>query len=373
MGATTRRAVVRRTPTLKRRRRSRRARAVRANARGQRRRGGGRGRAKSTVGAQPSRSRAFVGVSHEVVELGFPALQGLVDANVLLPVEAHAIERALDELTDAVRLAGRDHVVVRLVLLEHEPHRAHVIARIPPVAPCVEVADLELMLQAEADARGGVANLARDEVQRAARRLVVVEDSGGRVQPVPEAVAPGDEVAVRLRDAVRGQRSERSLLGLWHLARLAEDLARGRLVEADRVVGAPQSLEHRRDADRSELGGEHGLPPGHGNERRSGQVVDLVRPPRRQEIDERELVQHVRLKELDRAADRLEVLERRRRRLSDRSLHLVPLGQQELGKQRAVLPGDPDDERASRSHGHMGSEPAEHLSAHATRRVPRRH
>ena len=56
-----------------------------------------------------------------------------------------------------VRLAGREHVVVGLVLLQHQPHALDVVARMAPVALRVEVAEVEPLLQAEldrGDARG---------------------------------------------------------------------------------------------------------------------------------------------------------------------------------------------------------------------------
>src|SRR4051794_13221350 len=65
----------------------------------------------------------------EVVQLRPAADERLVDAHVLVPVEVEVGERALDELLHRVRLAGGDHVVVRLVLLEDQPHRPHVVAR----------------------------------------------------------------------------------------------------------------------------------------------------------------------------------------------------------------------------------------------------
>ncbi len=48
------------------------------------------------------------------------------------------------ELAHRVRLAGGDDVVVRLVLLEHQPHRLDVVAGVAPVALRVEVAEVEL-------------------------------------------------------------------------------------------------------------------------------------------------------------------------------------------------------------------------------------
>ena len=69
-----------------------------------------------------------------------------------------------------------------------------------------------------------------------------------------------------------------------------------------------------------------------------------------QDVDDGELVEDVRLEQLDAPADRLEVLEARRRWLPDDAEHLVALGEQELREQRAVLASDPDDQCALRRH-----------------------
>ena len=78
-----------------------------------------------------------------------------------MPASANA---ALDELADRVGLAGGDDVVVGLVLLQHQPHRLHVVAGVAPVALGVEVAQHEVVLQAELDAGHGVGDLAGHEL-----------------------------------------------------------------------------------------------------------------------------------------------------------------------------------------------------------------
>ena len=85
-----------------------------------------------------------------MVELRLAALERLVDAHVRLPVEADVRERELDELAHRVQLAGRDHVVAGLVLLDDQPHRVDVVARVAPVALRVEVAEHELASRARA-------------------------------------------------------------------------------------------------------------------------------------------------------------------------------------------------------------------------------
>ena len=66
-------------------------------------------------------------------------------------------ERDVDELAHRVLLARRDHVVLGLALLEHQPHRLDVVAGEAPVALRVEVAEAQLVGEAELDARDAVA------------------------------------------------------------------------------------------------------------------------------------------------------------------------------------------------------------------------
>ena len=92
---------------------------------------------------------------------------------------------------DRVRLAGRDHVVVGLVVPGGPDHRVHVVRRPAPVPAGVQVAQRQLVLLAAGDPRGALGDLAGDEGRRPARRLVVVEDhrrrraGRGRGRPGP--------------------------------------------------------------------------------------------------------------------------------------------------------------------------------------------
>ena len=76
-----------------------------------------------------------------VVDEGFPV------------VVAGDPERDFEELANGVGLAGRDHVVIGLVLLQHQPHRLDVVARVTPVTRGVEVAETDRVLDPQLDAR----------------------------------------------------------------------------------------------------------------------------------------------------------------------------------------------------------------------------
>src|ERR1017187_6162717 len=73
----------------------------------------------------------------------------LVDARTY-PADVYPglLEGKLDELAHGVRFAGRDDVVVGLVLLEHEIHRFDVVPRVAPVAIGVDVAEVHALFLA---------------------------------------------------------------------------------------------------------------------------------------------------------------------------------------------------------------------------------
>ena len=110
--------------------------------------------------------------SEHVARLGCVALQDVdfrraevarVELDVLLPVEIEIFKRFCKELAYAVAFTGRYNVVVGVFLLKHQPHRLDVIARETPVTLCVEVAEVELFLQAELNACSCFGDLARNE------------------------------------------------------------------------------------------------------------------------------------------------------------------------------------------------------------------
>src|SRR6266576_1214001 len=101
-----------------------------------------------------------------------------------------------------MRLAGGQHVVVRLVLLEHPPGALHVVEREAPVALRLEVAESPLVLLTAQDAADGDRDLACDEALRAPRRLVVEQDPVDRIHPVRLAVIARYPVGEELPDGV---------------------------------------------------------------------------------------------------------------------------------------------------------------------------
>jgi hypothetical protein len=92
-----------------------------------------------------------------------------VDDDVLLEApEPRLVEGDLAAFAHRVRLSRGDHVVLRGVALEHQPHGLDIVLRVAPIAFGVEVAQSQLLGQTVLD-RGRVpCDLAGDELQAAA-------------------------------------------------------------------------------------------------------------------------------------------------------------------------------------------------------------
>src|SRR5688572_23323037 len=189
------------------------------------------------------------------------AQEGGVYADIFLPVEARVPEGRFHELANRVGHAGRNYIIVRGVLLEHEPHGPHVVSSKPPVTACFEVAQTEVAGQSELDAGYALGDLAGDELDAAAGRLVVEKNSRYGEQPVTLAIIHGDVMTEHLRHAVRAARVKRGELGLRHLPHAPVHLARRGLVQTDAGIDLPDRLEHASDALRVELAGQQRLVP----------------------------------------------------------------------------------------------------------------
>ena len=72
-------------------------------------------------------------------------------------------EGELDELAHGVGFAGRQHPVVGGLVLEDAPHALDIVAGMAPVAPGVEIAEPQAVLQPELDRGHRAADLAGDE------------------------------------------------------------------------------------------------------------------------------------------------------------------------------------------------------------------
>ena len=134
--------------------------------------------------------------------------QARIQHRVRLPVQAQCLERHLDELTQGVLASAGDDVVVGGRLLQHQPHRAHVLRGPAPIALDIDVAKMQFLAAAVGDATGCRHHLARDETVRAQGRLVIEKDARAGEQTVRFAVVPDGPVRAGLRHGIRAARTK---------------------------------------------------------------------------------------------------------------------------------------------------------------------
>ena len=275
---------------------------------------------------------------------------GLVDA-LALPGDAAADmgEGALDELAHGMRLAGRQHVIVGLGLLQHAPHALDVIAGVAPVALGVDVAHVERVLHAEVDGRDGAGNLARDEGLAAPRALVVEKNAVRGVHPVGFAVVHDDPVGIELGHRVRTARIERRRLALRRLAHPAVELRCRGLVEAHGFLDAENAhgLEQPQGADAVGLGGIFRRLEAHLDVALGCEIVDLGRLGLGHHPDQVGRIRHVAVMHEEAGAIDMRIdikvvdavgVERGGTPLE--AVHFIALGEQQFGEIGAVLAGD---------------------------------
>ena len=108
------------------------------------------------------------------------AIEAVVLDDELLPVQIDMAEGLLQKLADTVCFAGGNNVVIRIVLLEHQPHCAYIVRCEAPITARIQIPQPQLVAKAELDAGDTIGDLVGHEFQAAARAFVVEEDAGGR-------------------------------------------------------------------------------------------------------------------------------------------------------------------------------------------------
>ena len=264
-------------------------------------------------------------------------------------IKLQKLGAATDELADGVLLASGDDEVLGFFLLQHEPLHFDIVAGVAPVALGVQVAQEELLLEADLDAGQAAGDLAGDEGLTAQRRLVVEEDAVAGVHAVGFAVVDHNPKAVHLRDGVGGTRVEGRGLLLRDLLDKTVKLRGGGLVELGLSFKAEdadgfQQAEHAEGVRiRSVLGlFERDL-----DVRLRGEIIDLVGLDLLDDVDERRAVGHVAIvqKEVGVRVMRVFVdvvdtggVEQRRPSLD--AMNFVALAEQELSEIGPVLTRD---------------------------------
>jgi hypothetical protein len=126
-----------------------------------------------------------------VVEVG-RTKELIVRRDVSSPViDTDAPKADVENLTNRPGPTAGDHVVSRIIPLEHPPHRFDVVADTAGVTLRAEVDHSDVVLESERDASHGIGVLSLDELKSSSWAHVVEEDPVGGVDAVGFLVVDG--------------------------------------------------------------------------------------------------------------------------------------------------------------------------------------
>ena len=275
-------------------------------------------------------------------------------------VDAHLLEGELDELAHRVGFTRRQHVIARPVVVDDAPHAVHVVAGVAPVAPGVQVPEVDAALQPVDDGGDGPGDLAGHEGLAPRRPFVVERDAVRGMDAVRLAIVDRDPIGVRLGRRVWTRGTKRRGLVLGRHRGVSVQL-RGRcLVEAD-LPGPVQDAQRLQQAQGAQRVGVRGVLrrlEAHLHVALGGEVVDLVRPDLLNQPDQVGRVGQVSVVQEEPPAGFMGVLVQvvdtcgvEGRGAPLHPVHHVALAEQQLREVRAVLPRHPRDQRHAARHG----------------------
>ena len=121
----------------------------------------------------PAENAARLGrIAAQRIDLGRPEIAA-IDLDVLPLVEASRARMPARRIAHGMRLAGRDDVVVGLLLLQHQPHGFDIVASKAPIALRFEVPQIELVLKTLADSSHRPRHLSGNKRLATTRTLMV--------------------------------------------------------------------------------------------------------------------------------------------------------------------------------------------------------
>src|SRR6185437_9546985 len=167
----------------------------------------------------------LAGVAHQLVDFGRAKI-GWIDANnglagfavdrdfidaLAAPFDAAAdfCKREFDKFAHRAGLARRQHEIAGGIGLQDPVHALDIVPGVTPVAPGLEVSQIQRVFKADLDTGDAARDLARHEGLAPDRALMVEQDAVRGEHAVSLAVVDGDPVAVQLGHRVGRARIER--------------------------------------------------------------------------------------------------------------------------------------------------------------------
>src|SRR5262245_55604460 len=139
-------------------------------------------------------------------------------------------------------LTSREHVIVWLGLLQNQPHPLYIVPRMTPIAPRVEISEIEFILLSEFNRRHRPRDFPGHEGFAARWSLMVEQDAVRSVNAVCFAVVDSDPICVEFGRSIRRSRIKWRCLAQRPFLYAAIPLRRRGLVKANAFL-------HTKNAD----------------------------------------------------------------------------------------------------------------------------
>ena len=243
------------------------------------------------------------------------------------------------ELPDSMLYTCRDHIVIRLILLQDQPHALHIVLRITPVTQAVQVAQLQMVLQAAGNPSGRPGNLPGHESLAAALTLMVEQDAVAGEDAVSVPVLPDHPEAVLFCHSVGGIGMEGRILVLGHLFHLAVQFGSGGLVHPAGLVqsGVVHRFQDPQHTQGIHVSGVFCRLKGNLHMALCRQVVDFIRLHASDDPADAGGVGQVALMDHQLVQNMINSGRCRHRTSSDNAVHFISLFQQQLRQIASVL------------------------------------
>ncbi len=152
--------------------------------------------------------------------------------HVFLPRKIDNRESRFDKFAHRMRFSCCHDIIIRRVVLQHQPHRMDIILCAAPIPFAFQVPEHKLCNEPSRNARSRTRDFASHKVLRAPRRLVIVKNAVADKQPVGFAINSRQLRGERLSAAVRTRRSQRRVLGLRNFECISENFRSRRVIKS---------------------------------------------------------------------------------------------------------------------------------------------
>src|SRR4029079_17434252 len=110
----------------------------------------------------------------------------------------HLCKSEFDKVTHRVAFASSQNIIIRLRVLQHEPHSLYEVACVTPIAPSVEVTHVKLVLKPKLDRSNGASDLAGYKGLASQWTFMVEENAVAGEHAIGLTVIDRDPICVKL-------------------------------------------------------------------------------------------------------------------------------------------------------------------------------